>query len=219
MAETAQELLAGIRAGATTGAADNPFVAAVSRGRAPLSAVVALAAEERIIIPSDRRSFLTLAARADEPAAVEFLIGLAHGENLVLPMVTTLAAAAGADEAALTAWEPRAGCQAYAAYVAWLALNADPAEVALALVANFAAWGGYCAALAAGLRERYGFDDGACAFLDFFATPAPEVEALAVHAAQTAMDSGRPLGGARRHGRLLHDYETTFWRTLAEVPE
>ena len=218
MTETARKLLADIRAGTATGASDNPFVAAVTAGRAPLPAVAALAAEELIIIPSDRRSFLTLAARADEATAVEFFTGLAHGENLVLPMASTLAAAAGADAAACAAYEPRAGCQAYAAYVAWLALNADPAEVTLALVANFAAWGGYCAALATGLRERYGFDDDACAFLDFFATPAPEVEEQAVRAAQAAMDRGRTLGGARRHGRLLHEYETTFWRTLAEVP-
>ena len=217
MAESAEDLLASIRAGAPARAADNPFVAAVAQGRAPLAAIVALAAEERIIIPGDRRSFLTLAARADEATAVEFFTGLAHGENLVLPMVTALAAAAGADEAALAAYEPRAGCQAYAAYVAWLALNADPAEVALALVANFAAWGGYCASLAAALRERYGFDDDACAFFDFFATPAPDAEAQAVRAAQAALDRGRPLAGARRHGRLLHAYETTFWRTLTEV--
>jgi hypothetical protein len=218
MARTAGELLASIRAGATADAAGNPLVAAVAQGRAPLAAVAALAAEERIIIPSDRRSFLILAGRADEPMAVEFFTGLARGENLVLPTVAALAAAAGMDEAALSAYEPRAGCQAYAAYVAWLALNADPVEVALALVANFAAWGGYCGALAAGLRERYGFDDADCAFLDFFATPTREPEEQAVRAAQVALDQGRPLAGARRYGRLLHEYETTFWRTLAEIP-
>lgn len=217
MAGTVAELLAGIRAGAPADAAENPFVAAVAQGRAPLTAVAALAAEERIIIPSDRRSFLILAGRADEPAAVEFFAGLAQGENLVLPTVAPLAAAAGMDEAALAAYEPRAGCQAYAAYVAWLALNADPAEAALALVANFAAWGGYCAALAAGLRNRYDFDDPACAFLDFFAAPAPDLEEQAVRAAQAALDQGRPLAGARRHARLLHQYETTFWRTLADI--
>lgn len=214
MGMTAEELLASIRATAT---ADNPFVAAVTEGRAPTVAVAALAAEERIIIPSDRRSFLLLAARADEPVTVDFFAGLAKGENLVLPTLTPLAAAAGMGEAELSAYEPRAGCQTYPAYVAWLAVNADPAEVALALVANFAAWGGYCAALAAGLRDRYGFDDSACAFFDFFATPAPELEEQAVRAAQIALDQGRTLTGARRHGRLLHEYESAFWRTLAEI--
>lgn len=214
---TARELLASIQAGMAGETADNPLVAAVTHGRAPLAAIAALAAEESIIIPADRRSFLILAGRADEPTAVEFFTGLAHGENLVLPLVAPLASAAGMDTAQLSAYEPRAGCQAYPAYVSWLALNADPAQAALALVANFAAWGGYCAALAAGLRARYGFDDDACAFLDFFAAPTAELEEQAVRAAQVAQDRGRALSGARRHARLLHEYETTFWRTLAAV--
>ncbi|MEU4427961.1 hypothetical protein AB0F81_45685 [Actinoplanes sp. NPDC024001] len=214
----ASKLLDGIRDGLSTGAAENPFVAAVTEGRAPLAAVAALAAEENLIIPSDRRSFLTLAARSDEPAAVDFFAGLAQGENLVLPLVAPLAAAAGMERAALESYEPRAGCQAYPSYVSWLALNAEPAAAALALVANFAAWGGYCAALAAALRERHGFDDEACAFLDFFATPAPELEERAVRAAQAALDRGEPLAGAQRYARLLHDYETGFWQTLATVP-
>lgn len=215
---TARELLASIQADTSGDAADNPLVAAVAHGRAPLTAIAAFAAEERIIIPSDRRSFLILAARADEPTAADFFTSLAQGENFVLPMVAPLAAAAGMDEAELSAYEPRAGCQAYPAYVAWLALNVDPAQVALALVANFAAWGGYCAALATGLRTRYAFDDDACAFLDFFATPTPELEEQAVRAAQLALDQGRPPSAVRRHARLLHEYETTFWRTLAEIP-
>jgi hypothetical protein len=218
MVGTAEELLADIRAAATADPGDNPFVAAVAHRRAPLAAIAALAAEERVTIASDRRSFLILAGRADEPDAVEFFTALAQGENLVLPTVAPLAAAAGMDAAALAAYEPRAGCQAYGAFVAWLALNADPAAVALALVANFAAWGGYCATLATGLREQYGFTDEACAFLDFFATPSPELEAQALRAAQAALDDGRPPADACRHGRLLHEYETTFWRTLAEIP-
>ena len=158
-----------------------------------------------------------LAARADDAAAVDFFTGLAQGENLVLPLVAPLAAAAGTDRGGLAAYEPRAGCQAYPAYVAWLALNAEPAAAALALVANFAAWGGYCAALAAALRERYGFDDEACAFLDFFGAPAPQPQERALRAAQTALDRGESLSAAHRYARLLHDYETGFWRTLADI--
>jgi hypothetical protein len=190
----------------------NPFVARVAEGSAPLTAIAALAAEESLIIPSDRRSFLTLAARCDDEAGADFFLTLAQGENLVLPMVAPLAAAAGMDREALVGYEPRGGCQAYPAFVAWLALNAEPAAVAVALVTNFAALGGYCAALAAALRERYAFGDEACAFLDFFATPAPELEEKAARAAR-----GRSLDGAERYARLLHEYETGFWRTLAEI--
>ncbi|WP_229070165.1 hypothetical protein [Actinoplanes sp. DH11] len=218
MGGSAAELLAVIRVEADVLAEANPFVAAVREGRAPLVAVAALAAEERVIIPSDRRAFLLLAARSEEPAAVAFFTGLAQGESLVQPLVEPLAAAAGMGPDALASYEPRAGCQAYASHVSWLAQNADPAAVALALVSNFAAWGEYCAGVAAGLRERYGFDDSACAFLDFFATPVTEPQELAVAAAQAALDEGRPLAGAGRHARLLHDYETMFWHTLAAIP-
>ncbi|MEE6259786.1 thiaminase II/PqqC family protein [Plantactinospora sonchi] len=217
MTTGARELLETMRARADIDPLANPFVAAVVEGRAPVASVAAFAAEERHIIPSDRRSFLLLAARAEEPVAVEFFTTLAQGENLVLPMVSALAAGAGMAGPALAAYEPQAGCQAYPGYVAWLALNADPAGAALALVANFAAWGGYCAALAGALRERYGFDDTSCAFLDFFATPAPGLAEQAVRAAQEALDAGRPLTHARRYARLLHDVETTFWHTLAAV--
>jgi hypothetical protein len=217
MGGDAGALLKSIRDGLATDAGENPFVVAVTEGRAPLSAVAALAAEEHLIIPSDRRGFLTLAARADEPAAVDFFAGLASGESLVFPLVAPLAAGAGMDRESLAAYEPRAGCQAYPAYVSWLALNAEPAAAALALVANFAAWGGYCAALAAGVRERYGFGDEACAFLDFFAEPAPELDQKAVAAAQAALDRGDPLSGTHRYARLLHAYETGFWQTLAGI--
>jgi hypothetical protein len=213
----ARTLLDGIRDDITAGAAVNPLVEAVSAGKAPVAAIAALAAEEWLIIPGDRRSFLTLAARAGDAAAVEFFAGLAQGENLAQPLLEPLAAAAGLGRDGLDGYAPRAGCQAYPAYVSWLALNAAPAQAALALAANFAAWGGYCAGLAAGLRRQYGFDDGACAFLDFFAGPGPDLDGQAVAVAQAALDRGEDLGRARTYGRLLHDYETLFWRTLADI--
>ncbi|GIE28183.1 hypothetical protein Ait01nite_012280 [Actinoplanes italicus] len=152
---------------------------------------------------------------AGDAAGAGFFAGLAQGENAVLPLLEPFAAAAGLDQAALDAHVPLAGCQAYPSYVAWLALNAEPGAAALALAANFAAWGGYCAGLAGGLRDRYGFDDVACGFLDFFAGPGPDLDAQAVAAAQAALDRGETLERARVYGRLLHEYESTFWQTLA----
>jgi hypothetical protein len=214
MTGDARALLDAIRAD-IAGTGENPLVAAVAAGQAPLAAVAALAAEEWLIIPSDRRAFLTLAARSTDAAGIEFFAGLAQGESAVLPLLEPFAAAAGVDRAGLDAHTPLAGCQAYPSYVSWLALNAEPGAAALALAANFAAWGGYCAGLAGGLRDRYGFDDTACAFLDFFAGPVPDLDGQAVAAAQAALDRGDTLGRAGVYGRLLHDYETMFWRTLA----
>jgi hypothetical protein len=100
--------------------------------------------------------------------------------------------------------------------VAWLALNGSEADVALALVANFAAWGSYCAAVAEGLRRHYHLDDEAVGFFDFFATPVPEVEAQAAAVAAASLEGGEPPASARRHARLVQAYELQFWNTLAE---
>lgn len=218
MTVSARELLDTIRDDLAPGEDDNPFLPLVASGSAPLAAVAALAGEQFRIIPSDRRSFLLLAARASDTPAGEFFAGLAAGENLALAHLPPLAAAAGLDAGGLASYQVTAGGQAYPAYVAWLAVNGRPADVVLALVANFAAWGACCAVMATALRERYGFSDEACGFFDFFATPAPELEEQALAAVAAAAAAGEPLADARTYGRLLQSYESLFWTTLAAAP-
>jgi hypothetical protein len=217
MAASARELLESTRRELAPGEHENRLVPLVARGSASREALAALAAEQHRIIPSDRRSFLLLAARATDPAASAFFADLAQGEVLALEKLAGFAAACGLGERELHAYEPRAGCQAYPAYVAWLALNGEPGDVVLALVANFAAWGSYCAAVARALREHYGFDDAGCAFFDFFAAPPPGGDEPALAVVQRALDGGTTAGRAREHGRLLQRYELLFWNTLAEL--
>jgi hypothetical protein len=212
---SAQELLDRLRTELAPTEGANRFVPLVAQGKAPLSAIAALAAEERRIVASDWRSFLTLAARAPEPAARGFFSALAQSEGLVLLMLAPLADAAGLDE---DTYQVRPGCQAYPAHVAWLALNAEPTAAVLAMMINFDAWGAYCATIGQALREHYGFTDEACAFFDFFATPVPELEEQALAAVQAGLDAGVPLDGAREHARLLQAYELMFWNTLADKP-
>jgi TENA/THI-4/PQQC family protein len=216
MTRSASELLDTIRRELAPGAAENKLVPLVAEGKADKAAIGALAAEQHRIIEADWRSFLTLAARSTEPASREFFSGLAGGEGLAKAKLVPLAAACGFDEAAIRNYKPRPGCQAYPAYVSWLALHSDPATAVLTLVANFAAWGGYCATIAQGLREHYGFDDEACGFFDFFATPVPELEEQALAAAQAGIDAGVDLSPAMEQGALLQAYELMFWNTLAE---
>src|SRR2546430_9311920 len=94
-------------------------------------------------------------------------------------------------------------------------MNGEPADVILAILANFAAWGGYCATLSDALRRRYGYDDEACGFFDFFATPVPELEERALDAVQAALAQGHPLRDAWRYGRPLPTYEPLFWNAVA----
>jgi thiaminase len=211
------DLLERIRRELAPAEAENRFVPLVESGRLPRERLAALAGEEYTITRSDRRSFLLLATRFPEPPAVDFFTGLAQGETLALKHLITFAGALGLDEGDLRAHEPQAGCQAYAGYVSWLALNGAQGDVALALIANFAAWGSYCGATARALRRRhYGLDDKACAFFDFFATPVPEVEEQALAVAEASVDAGEPPRDARRYARLVQAYELMFWNTLAE---
>ncbi|ALG14138.1 hypothetical protein [Kibdelosporangium phytohabitans] len=214
MTNSARQVLSRTQEELTPAPGANRLLPLVAAWRAPVSALAALAAEERHIITSDWRAFLTLAARAEDPATRQFFSFLAVGESLALDLLVPLAEATSAD---MDEYTPKAGCQAYPAYVASLALNAAPIDALLALFANFAAWGEYCASISESLRENYGFDDKACGFFDFFAKPVPELEQHALAAIQAALDAGWQPDEALRHGRLLLDYELMFWNTIADM--
>lgn len=211
---TARDLLYGIQAELAPHDDDNRMVPLISVGKAPRAVFAAIAAEEQRITSSDWRSFHALATRADEPHVRAFLDGLPPGERQALALLDALVAAAGPDQGMEL---PRAGCQAYPAYVAWLALNAEPSAAAAGIYANVAAFGRYCRAVAEGMRAHYEFDAPACAFFDLFAADAPEVEQRALAAIQAGIDSGRMNpNDAHLYARLFQNYELMFWNTLAD---
>jgi thiaminase len=186
--------------------AEHRYLAQLEDGRVPLQSLRAFAGEQRVIITSDRRSFEHLAGRFPRPPAVDFFQTMAAGEEAALPLLERFASAVGLGDE----YEPLPGCQAYPAYVAWLALNGSAAEVALAFLANLESWGHSCARMRDALRPRYGAE--AVAFFEFFTEPPPGFtdEALALVA------SGEPVS-ARHAARLLQAYELLYWDTLADA--
>ncbi|MFE7120740.1 transcriptional regulator [Streptomyces sp. NPDC057654] len=224
MARTAEEVVAKAVRELAPDTAANRFVPLVAAGEAARESIAAFVLEQHHIIASDRRSFHRLARRAvtDQSAAPEvapFFDALAQGETVALERLGVLADACALDDAAVRAYEPRAGCQAYPAYAAWLALQAEPADVVIALTVNFAAWGDYCAAMREALREHYGFSAEACGFFDFFAEPDPKAAEQGLSAVQAGLDADRVTERlAHRYGRLLQAYELMFWNTLATAP-
>ncbi|MCI3278454.1 transcriptional regulator [Streptomyces cylindrosporus] len=216
MARTATELLRTTTSQLAPDPHANPLVPLIARGEAPLDTLATLALEQRRVIPADRTAFLHLAQRAaGEPEAAAFFTMLAEGETLAGERLEPFAAACGVDEARFHAYEPLPGCQAYPAYVAWLALNASPTDTVLAITANFSAWGGYCETIARALRTDYGFKDESCAFFDFFAQPAPELDERATAAVQAGLDTGTlDEEAAHGYGRLLQSYEALFWESI-----
>ncbi|MCX4976381.1 transcriptional regulator [Streptomyces sp. NBC_00620] len=219
MTRTASDLRGSITGKLAPDPHANRLLPLIARGAAQRSTLAALALEQRHVIAGDRRAFLHLAQRPDAgPESAAFFAMLAEGEALAEDRLGAYTAACGADEALAAAYEPLADCLSYPAYVAWLALNGSPADVVLALSANFAAWGGYCATIAEALRRHYGFEDEACGFFDFFAEPAPELERKALAAVQAGLDGGRvDEDEAYRYGRLLQGCEAKFWHALWEL--
>ena len=218
MAKDAKDLLERVRAELKGEGGTNRLVPLIASGEASLDALKALAAEEHRIVQSDWRAFLTLAAQASLPAQREFFATVAGGEGLALAKLADFAAACGLTPDDVAAYRPLPGCQAYPSYVARLALDGNPHDALLAILANFAEWGGYCATIAAALREHYGFDDAGCAFFDFFAEPAPELDALGLRALDAVLATSWTPAAALPAARLLHSYELMFWNTLADLP-
>jgi TENA/THI-4/PQQC family len=185
--------------------AEHRYLAELEAGRVPLESLRAFAGEQRAIITSDRRSFEHLVQRFAQPPAGDLFREMAAGEAEALRLLEPFATVVGlADD-----YEPLAGCQAYPAYVAWLALNAAPADVALAFLANLESWGHSCARIRDSLRPRYGTD--AVAFFDFFAVPPAGFEERAL----ALIATGEPAT-ARRAARRLQAYELLYWDTLAD---
>jgi hypothetical protein len=172
----------------------------------------ALVGEQYTILRSDRRSFANLSARFPEPPAGDFFIGLAQGEGEALARLLALAASLDVDEGGLADYEPQAGCQAYPGFVSWLALNGSRADVAVALLANLAAWGENCRCLADLLRGRVDIS-----FFEFFAQPAHGFADLALIVVDVGLAAGESPASARRCARLLQAYELLFWDTLADA--
>jgi hypothetical protein len=185
--------------------AGHRYLAELEGGRVPVESLRTFAGEQREIIASDRNSFEHLAGRFPEPPAGELFRALAAGETEALRLLERFAAAVGLGGE----YEPLTGCQAYPAYVAWLALNGSPAEVALAFLANLEVWGRSCARMRDALRPVYG--DDAVAFFEFFAQAPAGFEERALALVATGERSR-----ARRAARLLQAYELLYWDTLAD---
>jgi thiaminase len=194
--------------------ASHSFVGALGRGEVPTASLQRFAGEQHWIISSDRRSFAYLTARYADSAAGEFFLGLTQGEGTALGHLGGFARWLGLDPGRLGEYEPTPGAHAYTAYVAWLSLNGSSTDVAVAFLANLAAWGANCGRAAAALRSEYGADDPAVAFFEFFATPAPGFEEQALAVIEAGLRAGDPPARSRTAARLLQAYELMFWDAM-----
>lgn len=195
--------------------ASNRFVEAIKTGSLPAQSVADFACEEYYVGEADRRSFSTLAARFPQAPVADFFLWLACSETPVRDGVLRLGAEFDLDEAAMQKYEPKAGCQAYPAYLSLLTLGGSQGDVVLALAANMGAFNEACAAIGPALIENYGVSPAAVEFLAPFGEPNPEFDALVSGALDATFPTGTTAGRERTAARLLQTYEFQFWNTLA----
>lgn len=212
-------MLEAIRSDATAEAAENEFLALIAGEQVVRERLALFAVQQARLRASDRRSFLYLASRSNG-AASSFFAGLADAERRALDLLEVFAEALTGRKGPPAGSDVLPGCQAYPSFVAWLALNAPPADAALALTANLVTWAAPFAGLARALRQNpgYGLDQRAVAFFDLIATPSPQVETQALAVVQAYTDSGWPPDRARGYARMLRSYAQMFWAALAEAP-
>jgi hypothetical protein len=213
MTDHARQLLATATDQLAPAPSDNRFTELAARGKLARSTMLTYVAAETVIFTSDQGSFLTLAGRS-AGAERQFFLGLVMGETMGLAALPALAEAyegtappPGAEADAL--------CRAYPSYVGWLALNADPADVVFALLANFPHWCQSFAVLAKALRQHHGLDDTAAAFLDALSVPNPQLLEQGAGILADRLADGWMTGPALSYARLLRSYDLLFWNTVA----
>lgn len=193
---------------------DNGWLAGLEEGRLPVTALRAFAGEQLAVIPSDERSFTACAERFGAEPAHGYLAGMAAGERVALAALEEFAAAVGLDADGRREYEPQPDCQAYPSYVARLARDGSPAEIAGAFLVNLEAWGSCCARMHATLGARYGLAETDRAFFAHFAGPTDELERTSLDVIDAGLAAGVRPEAVARAARLLQAYEQRFWDGL-----
>jgi len=197
--------------------AGHPYLAALEEGRIAKEKLRLVAGEQHHIIASDLRSIALLLNRHAHLPSRDYLLDLLPGAVAASEALPAFAAAVGASGDGLAAYEPLAGCQAYPAYVAWLALYGTDADFAAAFLVNLPTWGALCERMSAALRGAYGLAPEAVAFFDLFAAPQPEFEAGSLRVIQAGLDRGVDAASVGRAARMIQAYELMYWDALYEA--
>ena len=195
----------------------HPYLAAVEDGRIPREKLRLFAGEQYYIINSDLRSIALVVNRHAHLPSRDYLLGALQGEAGARDALLAFAQALAMSEDDLRSYDPLPGCQAYPAYVAWLALYGSDADFAAAFLVNLAAWGAVCARMSAALKAKYGLASADVAFFDLFAQPAPQFEADSLRVIQDGLDRGVDAQAVARAARLIQAYELMYWDSLHQA--
>jgi thiaminase len=171
--------------------------------------------EQYHIISNDKRNFELAASRASNSSSksVSLFQDCISFESSALGDLDFLANELGVTTTNLKSYEPLAGCQAYTNYLTRLCSYGSDAEILIALLIDLPVWGMNCKRVSNALRNKYGFTEESCRFLDRFSAPLQE-EFL--KKSTEVIGSGSPifLREMEKAARLILDYELMFWDSL-----
>ena len=156
-------------------------------------------------MPHDLKALSVAMAKAREPDEYRFVKLLVDGDYAALDALWELAGELGVSFN-WDAVDPAA--VAYTHFLSWLAIHGTAGDLAVALTVNLPVWGRNCVALAEWAR-RNGVRN--TKFMDLFAGPYDELEALAEPIAERYLDWGR----YRFVARAIQHYELEFWRAVS----
>ena len=196
----------------------HPYLAALEQGRIRRENLRLIASEQYHIVNSDLRSIALLFHRHAHLPSREYLLASLQAEAAARAALLAFAReGCQMSEDDLKAYEPIPECQAYPAYVAWLAVYGSDAEFAAAFLVNLPAWGAACGRMSAALKERYGLPAGAAVFFDQFAEVDPSFEENSLRAIQDGLNRGVEGRVIARAARLIQAYELLYWVALYEA--
>ncbi|MFB6490614.1 MAG: TenA family transcriptional regulator [Thermoproteus sp. AZ2] len=169
-----------------------------------LDAVKRFVLNQLYIVPSDLKALSASMHKAKSEDEYKFVKILIDGDYAALSALRAMAEELGV--AASYQVDPAA--VAYTHFLSWLALNGTMGDLAVAMTVNLPVWGSACAALSKWLKSK-GYRR--TEFLDAFAGPYNELEALAEPIAERYLDLGRYLHVAR----AIQTYECLFWYSIS----
>lgn len=197
--------------------ATHRYLTAVEGARLAREKLRLVAGGQYYIINSDLRSIALLLNRHAHLPSGDYLLRSLQSEASARDALPAFARALRMGEDDLQAYEPLPGCQAYPAYVSWLALYGSDAAFAAAFLVNLPAWAANCARMSVAFKAKYGLAPEAVAFFDLFAAPAAEFEADSLRVIQGGLDRGVDPVSISRAARLLQAYELLYWDALHEA--
>jgi len=195
----------------------HPYLDALEKGVIAREKLRLIAGEQYHIINSDLRSIALLFHRHAHLSGRDYLLESLQAEAAARAALLSFAHACDMSESDVRTYEPLPGCQAYAAYVAWLGAYGSDAEFAAAFLVNLPAWGAACGRVSSALKSAYGLPADAVLFFDLFAKADPSFEENSLRVIQDGLERGIDPSLVARAARLIQAYELLYWDTLYET--